>query len=332
MNGALRASVIVPTHGGWPVLEKCLESLHDQRFESFEVIVVNDGSQDGTPERVRARFPAVRVFSLAINRGFCAAVNEGLRGARGEILALLNNDAVADPDWLSALVHALDEDPELGFCASRMVRADDPSRLDGAGDEYSRHGLSYRVGRGLLDCGQFGPREVLWASGGACAYRRSVLENIGLLDERLGSYYEDIDLGLRAWTAGWRGRYVPESVVRHVGHWTESTDRVVFLTTRNSLLLVIKHWPARLIARHLPFLVYGQFRGAAWAVRHHKASAWWAGVRAAVQLAPNFRQPSTRREAVWRGLLAPSYPFGRRVGLPAQQGAETTARRGWWRS
>jgi GT2 family glycosyltransferase len=318
MNLPPRASVIVPTYDGWTVLKNCLESLRDQRFESFEVIVVDDGSRDGTAERVRMRFPEVRVLELKVNRGFCAAVNEGIRAARGEIVALLNNDAVADANWLSALVWALDAHPDVGFCSSRMVRADDPSILDGAGDEYSRHGLAYRVGRGLRDRGQFGTREVVWASGGACAYRRSALDQIGVLDERLRSYYEDVDLGLRAWTAGWRGRYVPESHVRHVGGWTESSDRVVFFTTRNSLLLLFKHWPARLIARNLPFVLYGQVRGGSWAIRNRRGGAWWAGVRSAIRLARNFRAKSTRREPAWQGMLARAYPFGRRVGLPHQ--------------
>lgn len=304
----------------------CLESLHNQRFESVEVIVVDDGSQDETPHRVRRRFPSVRVLAFKRNRGFCAAVNEGIRAANGEIVALLNNDTIADVQWVSALVRAFVDDPAVGFCASRMVRADAPSILDGAGDEYSYHGLTYRVGRGLPDRGQFGAREVLWASGGACAYRREVLDEIGLLDEDLGSYYEDVDLGLRAWSAGWRGRYVPESTVRHVGHWTESNDRVTFFTTRNSLLLVFKHWPASLIIRHFPHLLYGQARGGVWALRQGHLSAWLRGIFAAVLKAREFRRAGAPRDAVWREQLAAVYPFGGRVGVPAERHTEAMGR------
>jgi GT2 family glycosyltransferase len=309
-EGAPGVSVVVPTFRGGAVLARCLESLRRQDLSGFECIVVDDGSGDGTAARVREAFQEVRVVALAANQGFCRAVNHGIRAARGRYVALLNDDTVADPSWLRGLIETMEGDPEIGFCASRMLRYDAPEILDGAGDGYSRHGLSFRVGRGEPDRGQYGPRDVLWASGGACAYRRRVLDELGLLDETFEAYYEDVDLGLRARSAGWRGRYVPESAVRHVGSWSDRGDRSTFLTTRNSLLVVAKHWPGRLILRTLPWLVYGHARNGAWAVRHGRGGAWARGVLAAAGMWRSARSAAGRDASGWRRELARDYPFG----------------------
>lgn len=300
----------MPTFRGRRVLGPCLEALRRQTLEQREVIVVDDGSADGTAAWVRDRFPEVRVVALERNQGFCRAANAGLRAARGGVVALLNDDTVADPHWLAALVRGLDDDPGLGFCASKMVSHADPRILDGAGDGYSRHGLAFRVGRGEADDGRHAPRAVLWASGGACAYRREVLDAIGLLDEGFHAYYEDVDLGLRATAAGWRGRYVPESRVAHVGSFSDAGARSTLLTTRNALLVVAKHWPRRLILRNLPWLAYGQLRGAAWAARNGRGRLWAQGLVSALRAWPAARAAGAPVDAPWAGELADRYPFG----------------------
>lgn len=310
MTGRLRASVIVPTYRGREVLETCLRALAQQTADFFEVIVVDDGSGDGTGDWVRSRFPETRVVELEHNSGFCRAVNEGIRVARGDVIALLNNDAEAEPRWLEALLEVLVERPEVGFCASRMLQARSPGTLDGAGDAYSRFGLCYRVGRAQADRGQFPSREVLFASGGACAYRRDVLDQVGLFDERFEAYHEDVDLGLRAWSTGWRGRYVSGAVVRHHGHWSERGDRGTVLTTRNTILVIAKNWRAQLILRHMPWLAYGQFRTALWAFRTGRSRAWLAGIVAAARSARAVRRSATLRGGDWEGALAHEYPFG----------------------
>jgi GT2 family glycosyltransferase len=250
------------------------------------------------------------VVELAENRGFCRAVNEGVRVARGDVIALLNNDATAEPRWLEALLDAFDESPEVGFCGSRSLQARAPGILDGAGDDYSRFGLSFRVGRGVQDRDQFPEREILFASGGACAYRRTVFDRAGLFDERLEAYYEDVDLGLRAWSAGWRGRYVPGSVVVHRGGWSDRVQRGTRLTTRNAILVIAKNWPRRLILRHLPWLGYGQLRTMLFALRTGQGRAWLAGVVAAARNAPEVRRGSQPRGGSWEQALAREYPFG----------------------
>jgi GT2 family glycosyltransferase len=190
-----------------------------------------------------------------------------------------------------------------------MLRVGQLDILDGAGDEYSRYGIGYRVGYGMQDDGRYKAREIIWASGAASAYRRQMLEEVSLFDERFEAYYEDVDLGLRALAAGWSGEYVPEAVVEHHGGWSDRNDRSIRLTTRNSLLVIAKCWPTRLIASNLPFLVYGQLRNAAWAVRNGHGRAWAAGFFAAARSWRSFRRASPA-SAPWEDKLARTHPFG----------------------
>jgi GT2 family glycosyltransferase len=316
-------SVVVPTFRAGPELGQCLEALARQTIRATEIIVVDDGSGDGAAARIAAGQAGVRVLELPENRGFCGAVNAGLEAAGGEIVALLNDDTVPDREWARELLRGF-ADPAVGFCASRMMQLARPELVDGAGDGYSRHGLSFRAGRGAPDPGRPG-REVLWASGGACAFRAAALAVTGPLDTRLEAYYEDVDLGIRATRAGFRGRYLPASSVLHVGSASDAGGRSVYLTTRNAIWVVAKHWPARLIARNLPFLLYGQARTAAWVVRHGGMKTWLRGVRDGLGGWRSMRRSETRAGAAWWALMDARYPFGPlprpRLRRPARAGA-----------
>jgi GT2 family glycosyltransferase len=319
----VRASIVIPSYRGRKVLPGCLDALAAQDMDAFEVIVVDDASGDGTAEWIEASFPWVRVLALPTNHDFCGAVNAGIRAARAPVVALLNDDTIPAPDWLSPLVERLEADDTLGFVASRMLSAKDPRIIDGAGDGYSRHGLAFRVGRGEEDDGRYGPRPVLWASGGASAYRRSVLEDVGLLDESFQIYYEDVDIGLAAHSRGWRGQYVPASSVLHIGGVNDlSSERGARLTTRNAIVVFAKHWPWRLLLRHAHSILYGQLRNAMWAARNRLARAWLSGFVAGVRAFPGARAKSRPKRASWAGELDSGYPFGafRRRIQPTRSG------------
>lgn len=302
---------MIPTFRAGPDLHRCLEALAAQTIDGCEVIVVDDGSGDDRAAQAAAAHPSVRLVVLPSNRGFCGAANAGLEAAAAPIVALLNDDTEPEPAWAEALLRAF-EDPQVGFCASRMLQLADPGVVDGAGDGYSRYGLSFRVGRGEPDAG-FPARDVLWASGGACAYRAVLLQRVGLLDERLEAYYEDVDLGIRAVRAGFRGRYVPGSTVLHAGSASDVSGRSVRLTTRNALLVVAKHWPAPLIVRNLPFLLYGQARTAAWAARTGTLRWWLGGIRDALGHWRKMRRGERRDGEPWWRLMDLHHPFTRRL-------------------
>lgn len=251
-----RVSVIIPSWNGADLLEVALASLREQNFRDYETIVVDNGSTDGTVEMLDARFGEVRQIRLPENRGFAPAVNDGIRAARGEIIVLLNNDVRVEPAWLGALVAALDAHAEAGSVASRMLDAKRPGIIDAAGDTMAL--MAWNVGRGEPDDARFAAgRYVLSACAGAGAYRRVMLDRIGLLDERYFAWFEDVDLGVRAQLAGWKCWYEPAAVVHHLGSATAermSTTKT-FFTVRNAMVLFFKTMPLARIAAWGPVML-----------------------------------------------------------------------------
>jgi GT2 family glycosyltransferase len=243
-----RVSVIVPTWNGRPLLEVSLAAMATQRFRDFELIVVDNGSSDDTVTWLRACYPAARVVQLPENRGFAEAVNAGMRIAQGDIVALLNNDTEAAPDWLERLVCALDANPGIGFCASKVLNFYDRDRIDSAGDMLGL--LADQIGHGEQDGPAFDqPRPVLSACAAAAAYRRELFAVVGLFDERFVSYLEDVDIGIRAQYAGYSALYVPDAVVYHMVSATarRMNDRKLLLLLRNSLFLFFQYMPPRVV-------------------------------------------------------------------------------------
>ncbi len=150
------------------------------------------------------------------NRGFCAANNQGFAASRTPLVALLNNDAEADPGWLAALEAAIETDPDIGMAASKILVWEDPARIDKAGHLIYPDGQNRGRGTGQIDRGQFDRvEEVLWPDGCAAMYRRAMLDEVGGFDEEFFAYADDAELGLRGRIAGWRCLYTPGAVVRH---------------------------------------------------------------------------------------------------------------------
>jgi GT2 family glycosyltransferase len=254
-----RVTVIIPTFNGEKLLPGCLDSLARQRYSPFRTVVVDNGSTDASSALLAGRYPAVAVIRMGRNTGFAPAVNAGIRRAETELVALLNNDTEAQPDWLAALVAALDADPGAAFCASKMIDFADRGVIDSAGNCYASNGRS--VPRGFLsqDRGQYdAPAEVFGACAGAALYRRALFDRVGLFDERFVSYKEDVDLDFRAQLAGMRCLYAPSAVCRHIGGATSGrrkSDLAVRLSTRNGIALFFKNMPAALLPRTLPRLI-----------------------------------------------------------------------------
>jgi len=231
------------------LLRLCLASLARQSGVDFETIVVDNGSTDGSAELAAGEFGS-RVIRNSENRGFCAANNQGIQAARGEFIALLNNDAEADPGWLAALHRACNAGEDVGMAASKVLVWEDPRRIDKAGHLIFPDGQNRGRGSGALDRGQYDrEEEVLWPDGCAAMYRREMLDGIGGFDEDFFAYGDDAELGLRARIAGWRCIYTPEAVVRHHRGSTLGKDsaRRLELIERNRLLLALKLFPWSLL-------------------------------------------------------------------------------------
>jgi len=260
----VRISVIIVNWNGKHFLEGCLTSLRKQTFGDFEIILVDNGSADGSPEFVKGRFPEVTVVRLPENYGFCVANNVGIRQSEGQYVALLNNDAEASPRWLEALVGALDSNPQAGFFASKLLLYDQPDIVDSAGDIFYTCGVGDKRGRQERDDGQFDEMTpVFGACAGAALYRREMLEDVGLFDEDFFAYDEDIDLSFRAQLRGYSCLFVPEAVVRHhlKGTSRKLLEKPVYLARRNTLYVLVKNMPLGLLSRRLPYILCYYFAG-----------------------------------------------------------------------
>ena len=213
-----RVSVVVPSWNGRAWLDVVLPSLERQRFRDFEVIVVDNGSTDGSLEHVRARWPWAQVLPLDRNVGFAAAVNRGIEQSQGVYVALVNNDMELHESFLDALVAGLDSNPSAASVTAKMLDLRTRDLIDGAGDVLRWSGVVIPRGRGERDIGQYEtPVEVFSACGGAALYRRAAFDEVGLFDEAFFAQMEDVDWGFRARLLGYGCRYVPGAVAYHMG-------------------------------------------------------------------------------------------------------------------
>jgi len=247
-----RATVVIPNWNGLAHLPECIGALRAQTFADFEVVVVDNGSADGSVPWLRDNAPEVRVVERPDNGGFAAAVNAGIRAAAPgtEYVALLNNDTAVDPRWLEELVSALDR---TGYdtAASLMVFYDAPEIVNAAGDDYWVGGFVGR-NRGLRQpVKEFQEVvRVLGACAGAALYRARLFDEIGLFDEDFFLIHEDTDFNLRALIAGKRCLYVPSAVVRHKHSATISAQPawpMLRYEVRNRAIVLAKDVPASIL-------------------------------------------------------------------------------------
>ncbi len=271
-------TVAIPTYNGRELLEVVLPSLAAQNFRDFDVVVIDDGSTDGTAEWLAARWPDVEVV-VQENQGVTAALNACLRvGARSELVALFNSDVELDPDCLGELVDALREHPEAGSASPKLLDFDRRDVIDGAGDVLKWAGHGHRRGHGERDRGQYDrPQAIFGPCAGAAVYRRCAIEDVGDFDADFHAFFEDVDWALRAQLAGLQCRYVPSARVYHMGSATLGaglTDFTRYQLWRNAVWLFAKGMPASLLARHAHQLAAGQLVNLAVAARDRKLGIW----------------------------------------------------------
>ncbi len=254
-----KASVVIPNYNGMKYIEICLDALLKQ-VEPEYIIVVDNGSTDGSPERVAREYPRVRLVTLKKNYGFCRAVNEGIWAAKTPYVILLNNDTRVCPGFVKALVGALDRDPGVFSAGAMMLQYHRPELIDDAGNLYCALGWAFARGKDK-PASRYGKRaEVFAVCAGAAIYRRRELLKLGGFDEKHFAYLEDIDVGYRARIKGYRNIYEPEARVYHVGSGTSGSRYnafKVFYSSGNSLYLAYKNMPWPQVLLNLPFLAVG---------------------------------------------------------------------------
>jgi len=271
-------SIVIPTYRGLHFLRDCLPSVRAAIARASmegraEIVVVDDCGDDETPDWLAREHPEVRCLRTAANGGFAVATNTGLRAARGEWAALLNNDTVVDADWLAAAREHFGN-ARLGHIATRIVFHDRPDMIESAGDEYTVVGVP-------LQFSHLGPvkealttRMCFSGCGASAFYRRAALDEVGLLYEPLGAYYEDVELGFRLNLRGWDCLYEPRSICRHRGSasYGRGSFRQKFNTARNAEIVFYTCMPGPLLARYWASHVLAQCmhlmrhvaRGTAW--------------------------------------------------------------------
>lgn len=248
-----KTCIVIPNWNGKDHLAACLESLQKQSLVSH-IIVVDNGSSDGSAEFVKKHFPDVDLLRNSKNLGFAGGVNVGIRHAiklSAKYVALFNNDAVAEKDWLKRLVACLDKDEVVGIATPKLLTADG-KKLDSTGDYYTVWGLPYPRGRGETEIDRYDDMtDVFAASGGASLYRVAMLEAVGLFDEAFFAYYEDVDLSFRAQLAGWKVKFVPEAMAYHQigGTSKRIKDFTTYQTMKNLQLLLYKNVPMKFFWR-----------------------------------------------------------------------------------
>ena len=277
-----RVTVIIPNYNGLRFMEPCMSALSAQTYTDFCVLIVDNGSTDGSVEWIKAR-PELRAILLKENTGFAGAVNIGIEAADTELVLLLNNDTEPEPDFIEELVRAFDEDRRgrLFAASPRMIQLYHRELLDDAGDGYNLLGWAFQRGVGQsVESPKFQRRaQVFSACAGASLYRRDLLSRIAIkgeqsyegrdgesyrcreyFDTEHFAYLEDLDLSFRARIEGLDILYVPEARIYHVGSGTSGSKYNSFkvrLAARNNIWLSYKNMPLLMLILNLPGLLVG---------------------------------------------------------------------------
>ena len=296
----MTVSFVIPHSNRRELLESALDSIARLRRPAgvrVEVIVVDNGSRDGSADAAQAR--GARVLSFPARLGVSRALNVGIQAAEGEWIALLNNDVEPAEDWLERLLDAAQQ-TGAWFATGKTLNLARPEEIDGAGDAVCRGGAAWRLGSGRPDSPLFGRRRrTFFPSATAALFRREFFDRVGLFEEAFFAYLEDVDLGLRAGLAELPGLYVPEAAAYHrgsatVGGWSPA---MVEWMTSHQLLLLAKHYPARLLWRYARPIVAAQLLWAALAISRGRGIAWLRGLGAALRRAPSIRGGSAALRA-----------------------------------
>ena len=256
----MEVSVVIPNFNGIAFLDSVLASLEGQTLNNFEVILVDNGSTDGSCSFVTANYPWVHLIELSENFGFCGAVNAGIRAAKAPYVLLLNNDTEVKEDFVEEMLAAIRRHKNAFSCGARMVQYHDRDRLDDVGNYYCALGWSFARGRGKDIHAYETEDKIFSACAGAAIYRKKIIEKIGYFDEEHFAYLEDTDIGYRARIYGYENWYAPKAIVYHVGSGTSGSRYNQFKTrysSRNNIYLIYKNMPLLQIILNLPFLAVG---------------------------------------------------------------------------
>jgi GT2 family glycosyltransferase len=281
-------AIAIPSLHRPDLTARCIESIQRQTLpaEQWKIVVIEN---EARPESILPDpLPRNTIrIELPVNEGTTNSINRGMAAVPSPYVLLLNNDVELAPDYLEKLVKTLDADETLGFATGKLLRASEPTRLDGAGDAMLLAGASYRLGHLDPDHGQFDqPMPLLSACGAAVMYRSKAFLLCGALDAEFFAYLDDLDLALRAHLIGYRGVYVPDAVAYHLGSATLGQalhPRVVEYITRNQFFVLTKDYPSAVFRQLLPRIIVYQAMWFVFALRRGRSAAYFRGLRGAIR-------------------------------------------------
>ncbi|MBI5589573.1 MAG: glycosyltransferase family 2 protein [Deltaproteobacteria bacterium] len=279
------ATIVIPSFNGLHLLKTCLQSIGNQGAYAFEVVLVDNGSEDGTSDWVKRHYPKIEIIRFNANKGFSVAVNEGIRRSSGRYIFLLNNDTELGPDCLEIMIQTADANGGYASFAPKMIQYHNRKLLDGAGDGVFRGGGGYRLGTREPDGALWDhPVRVFGACAGAALYCRVFFEEAGKFDEDFFAYLEDVDINFRAARLGLRCLYVPGARVYHMGSQTSGSSLNTFTacwTTQNMIRVVVHNYPLSILLRQWPVIMLHHFGWLILMILRRQFPSYIKGIRAA---------------------------------------------------
>lgn len=255
-----KITVVIPNYNNIKLLVNLLESLKSAKTILFELIIVDDCSQDNSVEYLREYFPEITLLVNDENHGFAYTVNRGIKNSKTEYVYLLNNDTTVTPEFLEDPLKIIQSDDNIFAVTSKMLQLNNQELIEDAGDEYTILSWSKKRGHNKQKTAYAKDEEVFSACAGAALYRRSVFEEIGYFDENFGSYVEDMDLSFRAQLHGYMIYYSAKSEVYHIGSATTGSQYNPFkveISARNNIYLIYKNMPSWMIIINGIFIMLG---------------------------------------------------------------------------
>jgi len=249
----IEVSVVILNYNGWALTREAINSVLAQRDVELEIIVIDNGSIDGSKEKLSEEFrERIKLILNSENIGFSPANNQGFKVSRGEWIAILNNDAVADPRWLKRSLAKAKTGERVGAVIPKIINFYDRERLDGIGVGFWLDGITRANYRGEIDSERMDEAKPEIFSGCACLLLRRMIEQLGGFDEDFFAYSEDTDLGVRARLCGWESVYEPGAIVYHKYSRTTSerggySGFKLYLVERNRLWVLFRYYPWYLI-------------------------------------------------------------------------------------
>lgn len=255
-----RVTVVIPNYNGKLFLQDCLESLSKQTFKDYDIVLVDNGSSDGSIAFLKEKYPYVKRIELRENTGFANAVNLGIQSTGAEYVFLLNNDTMCDEHALEALVKVMDKKPAVFSAQAKMLQVKPPYLVDDAGDYYCALGWAFSPSKDKENHKYYKRTNVTSACAGAAIYRREVFDEIGFFDSEHFCYLEDVDVGYRARLFGYSNIVEPSAIVYHVGSGSSGSRHNAFkveLTAANNLYFIFKNFTVLQIIINFPLILLG---------------------------------------------------------------------------